>query len=87
VNIGTEIDQIGLIVDVNGRVASLEERTAALVPVIERLDVAVEDALGQKPGGLIAVLVDKDVIVIGHQAVGDHSQIEFREVALDLSER
>ena len=77
---------MGVTFDRFDAVVAFEERAGMIVAFIVCLGVAVENALGQQTGALFAILTDEKMVVVGHQAVGDHAQLQGWQVVLDLAQ-
>jgi hypothetical protein len=82
----TQMQKMIVPLDLAGFVGTLEQCPAVRVAFVICLAVAVEDMLWQQAGSLFTVLVDKQMVMVGHQAVGDEYEVKFLGVSLDLAQ-
>ena len=57
-----------------------EQRARMSVACVVGLGIAIEDTLRQQSGGMFGILSYQEVIVIGHQAIRDHRQLELGDI-------
>ena len=84
-NISTEMDRIGRFVYFNGFVSTFEKSTAAFISLIDSFCIAVEGALHSMPGRLGAILAQQQVIMIGHQTIGQYTDVEKCDILFQPS--
>lgn len=83
VDVAAQMAQIFVGRDGNRRVPILEKRAGTVVAVVERLAVCIEHTLRQQACLGLAILPHQPVIVIGQQAIGDHRQVQRRQVPIE----
>ena len=70
-DVTAQVQQVGRLRKYLYFIIILEECAGMLITLVIRFGIAIENALWQKSGSLIALLPDKEMVMVWHEAIGD----------------